>query len=616
MRATRRAPCPAHLLLIAALLAVSLPPAGEAAAAPVVSAAAHAITRTPLSVPVVDGPADDHHVVLEADLYLPDTATPATPQPAVLMTHGFGLSKDSTEMTVSASYLARHGYVVLVYSSQGFGHSGGCVEFDSVDYDVKDAIQMVDVLARRSEVLRRGTLPDGRPAPVVGMVGGSYGGAIDLLTAEFDPRIRAIVPSRTWNALQYSLIPNHLSTGLDFERIPPGVVKEEWATLLLLTGAAQPATGHGGCPASPQNLTCPGLDPSLCQLYVRLTLTGRGDPRAVSLLQRSSPATWIDRLHVPTLLVQGESDTLFNLDEAVATFASLQRRGVPVGMIWNSGGHGPYPSRPGEGDIYAEDTTIPDGDFLPQQELAWMDRWLRGRPVSTGPAFRYFRDWVPYDPAGSAAPAYGSAAGFPAETAMTLRLSGGSAGAGTLVAGLPLPGTATMVNPPVGLPASYTETSGLQAPGATIPIVNLPSPFTGIAPSDPPGEFVTFTSAPLRRDVVSVGIPTAHLHVAHTNGQDLVLFGKVYDVAPDGGATLIHRLIAPVRVPAGQTGAVDMTLDGFAHRFPRGHAVRFELASTDLSALNARVPDTITFTQGGLDPASYSLPVDAGPAPL
>jgi ABC-2 type transport system ATP-binding protein len=477
-------------------------------------------------------------------------------------------------------------------------------------------MQMVDVLAGRPEVLRRGTLPNGRPDPVVGMVGGSYGGAIDLLTAEFDQRIRAIGPSRTWNALQYSLIPNHLTTSLDFERIPPGVVKEEWATLLLLAGASQSLTGHQGCLATPANLSCPDLDPAFCQMYADLTLRGTAGPRAVALLQQSSPATWIDRLRVPTLLMQGQSDTLFNLNEAAATFTALRRHGVPVGMIWNWGGHGPYPSKPGEGDIYAEDTTVPDGDFLPQQEMLWMDRWLRGAPVSTGPAFRYFRDWVPYDPTGSAAPAYGSAPTFPSETMETLRLSGGSAAGGALVPGVPVGGTASMVNPPLGLPASYTETSGFQAPGAMLPVVNLPSPFTGIAPSDPPGEFVAFTSAPFRRDVASVGIPTAHLHVTHANGQDLVLYGKVYDVAPDGSAALIHRLIAPVRVPARQGGAVDMTFDGFAHLFPRGHAVRLELAATDLTSLNSRVPDVITFSQGGPDPASFSLPVDPGPAPV
>lgn len=598
------------LLLAAVLVAVSLPRVGTAAVAP--AGGSHAVTRTTLAVPVVDGPDSAHHVTLEADLYLPDNATAATPQPAVLMTHGFGLSKDSTEMLVSASYLARNGYVVLAYSSQGFGHSGGCIELNSADYDVKDAMQMVDVLAARPEVLRSGTLPDGRPDPVVGMVGGSYGGGIDLLTAEFDARIRAIVPSRTWNSLQYSLIPNHLGAVPDLQGAPGGVVKAEWTTLLFVNGLTQPVLGRGGCTATPQNLGCPGFDPALCRLYLGVTATGRADASTLALLQRSSPATWIDRLRVPTLLVQGESDTLFNLNEAAATFAALRSRGVPVQMIWNSGGHGQYNSMPGEGDIYAGDTTVPDGDFLPRQELAWMDRWLRGAPVSTGPVFQYFRDWVGYDPAGSAAPAYGGAASFPFEAAQTLHLSGG----GALVPGTPRAGTATMVNPPLGVPASYSETSDLQAPGADTPVGSLPSPFTGIPPSDPPGELLAFSSAPFTRDVASVGIPTAHLHVRHLGAGDLVLFGKVYDVAPDGGATLIHRLIAPVRVPAGHSGAVDMTLDGFAHRFDRGHAVRFEVAATDLTSLNGRLPDVVTLTQGGPDPASFSLPVDPGPAPL
>ncbi|MEV5342886.1 hypothetical protein AB0K93_31090 [Streptomyces sp. NPDC052676] len=30
---------------------------------------------------------------------------------------------------------------------------------------------------------------------------------------------------------------------------------------------------------------------------------------------------------------------------------------------------------------------------------------------------------------------------------------------------------------------------------------------------------------------------------------ELVLFAKLYDIAPDGARTLVHRLVAPVRVP-------------------------------------------------------------------
>jgi predicted acyl esterase len=105
--------------------------------------------------------------------------------------------------------------------------------------------------------------------------------------------------------------------------------------------------------------------------------------------------------------------------------------------------------------------------------------------------------------------------------------------------------------------------------------------------SDPALESLAFTSAPFAHDTTSIGVLAAHLHVSHVNGQDVFLFGKVYDVAPDGTATLIHRLIAPVRLPAAQltvSDVVDMKLLGFAHTFAAGHAVRFEVATTDVTS--------------------------------
>ena len=87
-------------------------------------------------------------------------------------------------------------------------------------------------------------------------------------------------------------------------------------------------------------------------------------------------------------------------------------------------------------------------------------------------------------------------------------------------------------------------------------------------------------------------MPSARLRISHTNGQDLVFFAKVYDVAPDGTATLIHRLIAPVRVPAAAVDEpVRIKLPGFAHRFAKGHRVRLVLCSTDQTSYNAKVAD-------------------------
>ena len=48
---------------------------------------------------------------------------------------------------------------------------------------------------------------------------------------------------------------------------------------------------------------------------------------------------YLDDVVSPTFLLQGEKDTLFNLQEAVATYRGLRARGVPVKMVWQSWGH-------------------------------------------------------------------------------------------------------------------------------------------------------------------------------------------------------------------------------------------------------------------------------------
>ena len=83
----------------------------------------HTFTTKDALVQVVDGPTNTHNTTIDTRLYLPDNATASTPQPAILMTHGFGLSKSAGEVVSSATFLARHGYVVLTYTAPGFGSS-------------------------------------------------------------------------------------------------------------------------------------------------------------------------------------------------------------------------------------------------------------------------------------------------------------------------------------------------------------------------------------------------------------------------------------------------------------------------------------------------------------
>ena len=563
-------------------------------------------------VAVRTGPDDDIEIGLDTTLYVPENADRRHPQPAILMTHGFGLTKDSAEVVSTARFFAAHGYVVLTFTSSGFGDSGGCVTLQSADYDVKSARQLIDkVLEPRRDVLH-----DERGV-VVGTIGGSYGGGIQLPLAAADRRIRTSVVGRTWNNLIYSLDPNNRivpddPTGLTHGLNKQGVFKQEWTSLFYALGNTQPAMGGGGCPEAkaasgdPVEIAgaagCPGYYLALCRTYGLLTSSGDSDAQARRLISRASASTFLRKIEVPVLLVQGQSDTLFNLNDASATYLALRRRHVPVGMIWNSGGHGGYTSQPGECEAYdGTDRSVKEMDrcYLSMRSLRWMNHWLRGADGGRGPGFAYYRDWVRYAGHGPDDEQYGAARRFPLRGhATTYTLSGADRLVGpgaTAVAG-----TATLVNPLGGTPAAYTETSNFTGPDSS------PS-FADVPPEEVPGQFAAFTSKPFGHAVSSVGIPSARLRISNTNGQDMVFFAKVYDVGPGGEATLIHRLIAPVRVPADAAGRpVRIKLAGFAHRFGTGHRVRLVLCTTDQTSYNAKVADLLTVVTGA--GSTFTLP--------
>ena len=71
------------------------------------------------------------------------------------------------------------------------------------------------------------------------MIGGSYGGAIQLATAAVDHRVDALVPMITWNDLSYALAPNNATRAGASD---PGAFKWQWANGFYLDGESQPLT--------------------------------------------------------------------------------------------------------------------------------------------------------------------------------------------------------------------------------------------------------------------------------------------------------------------------------------------------------------------------------------
>ncbi|MEU9859712.1 CocE/NonD family hydrolase [Streptomyces sp. NPDC047971] len=548
-------------------------------------------TVTPLTFTVDAG---GRTCTVDADLYRPAGVDAAHPAPAVLATNGFGGSKaDGSTDAIGKAFAAR-GYVGLVYSGLGFGRSGCLISLDDPRIDGRAATRLVDFLGgtRAADDGTRADFvtKDGAGDPRVGMVGGSYGGAVQLATASVDPRLDALVPLITWNDLAHSLAPN----GAD--RATPGVFKWQWANGFYLMGEGQPLLVPSLDPSRINGLGCLHFVTDACDT-VRLLNSGRypdAETRKMLDFARSvSPVSYLDRVKAPTLIVQGQADSLFTLNEAQDTYERLQARGVETKMIWQSWGH--------SGGQAAGELDLGQGNletsYVGQRVLAWFDRHLRGdRSIDTGAEFAYYRSWQS---------GYGTAARVPA-LSQKLYLSGD----GKLVDNRAKVVRGSRAYSNWLVPTSHSESS-------LAGLIGLPDP----RPYDIKGTYLGWTSAPLSAPVDVVGSPRATLRVVSPKTErvqdsgdaadKLVLFAKVYDIAPDGTKTLVNRLVAPVRVPDA-TRPFTVELPGIVHRYEAGHRLEFVIAASDDAYVGNRGVKPVTVTAAPEDTGVLELPVVKG----
>ena len=396
----RRTALLAPLLLLPALAV----PAAAQSAAPTVEV-------VPLEFTVLAGP-DDRECTVLGDLYVPSTATAASPAAAIMATNGFGGGKDDAgergNATVAQHY-AERGYVGLSYSGLGFGGSGCEITLDQREWDGRVGDQLAQFLGGRTGLATR----DGAPYdiggivrtessglefdPVLGTIGVSYGGEVQFATASFG-RVDTIVPQITWNDLSYSLAPSNtdqLRQGQDPRSVsaPVGVSKIGWTSLFFALGLTQDLSNQ-----RPEDLleqvqtanACPNFDSRSCTAILDLASDGAPSQATIDFARGASVASYLDDIDIPVLLSQGQADTLFNLQEAIATWTALRERDVPVKMVWQSWGHSTATPVPGELDqrLPAEETF--EGALYAQ----WFDHYLLGRGPAPSLDTEYFRDWM------------------------------------------------------------------------------------------------------------------------------------------------------------------------------------------------------------------------------
>ncbi|KUM90520.1 MULTISPECIES: alpha/beta fold hydrolase [Streptomyces] len=444
-------------------------------------------------------------------------------RPAVLLGHGFGGSKNDVRQ--QAEDLARDGYAVLTWSARGFGRSTGKVGLNDPDAEVKDVSKLIDWLARQPQVRL-----DKPGDPRVGVAGASYGGAISLLAAGHDDRVDAIAPSITYWNLSDALFPN-------------GVFKKLWAGIFV--------NSAGGCDK---------FEPQICAMYERVAQSGTPDAPAERMLEERSPSAVAQDIKVPTLLVQGQTDSLFPLNQADQAAKAIRANGAPVDVDWIAGGHD-------GGDL--------ETSRVQSRVAGWFDRYLKDdKSADTGPAFRVTRTL-----------GTDTGDGETRLTGVTADTYPGLEGDDHRIA---LTGREQDFGNPAGAsPPAVSALPGLGGGGLS----QLSSLGVGVS-LDFPGQYAAFESAPVGDDLRITGSPTVTVHVKSTT-DDAVLFAKLYDVGPNGGQTLPSQLVEPLRVEGAKAGKdVTVTLPAIDHDIEDGHRFRLVLASTDLGYASPAAPAT------------------------
>jgi ABC-2 type transport system ATP-binding protein len=321
-------------------------------------------TSTTTTAPIECGPSEATPPVVEAVPDVPDDwtlvsfddsrlrlhwypADSAGPSPTLLQGPGWGFGGATATGgsglfgDLSIASLRDAGYNVLTWDPRGFGLSTGTITVDDPEHEGRDVQRILDWLATLPEVEL-----DAPGDPRVGMLGGSYGGGIQLAVAARDCRVDAIVPTIAWSSLRTSLYKND-------------TVKQGWAGALFSLAAER------------------DLAPELRSSYADGLESGVISPTDVEFYESRGPGESVADIEIPTLIVQGTVDTLFTLDEAVANHEHMTASGDgPVAMLWYCGGHGVCLSEPG------------DAVWVGAATIAWLDRYVRGdESAELPPAF-------------------------------------------------------------------------------------------------------------------------------------------------------------------------------------------------------------------------------------
>ena len=234
-------------------------------------------------------------IYLSANTFTPESQDDRKRFPGIILINSWAMSEH--EYYFKAKKLAKQGYLVLSYSSRGWGKSEGMVEGGGPK-DVADLKAVIDWLLNHTSVIPNR----------IGVVGISYGAGIALLGAAQDKRLRTVVSLSGWSDLIASLYPNQTPN-------------RSWSKMLIYSGEY---TGR--------------LNPELWYFYKSLMKHSNID-KMRSWARVRSPGFYVEKInknHIPIYFSHNTSDYLFPSTDILSLFERLT---VPKRLDMNNGVH-------------------------------------------------------------------------------------------------------------------------------------------------------------------------------------------------------------------------------------------------------------------------------------
>ena len=236
--------------------------------------------------------------------------------------------------------------------------------------------------------------------------------------------------------------------------------------------------------------------------------------------------------------MQGESDSLFQLSESVATASQISSAHpqTPLSMFWHASGH----------DGGSDESALTN-----QKTLQWFDIYLK-KKISTFPKFQVV------DSNGTIS--------LQDSTVIPKNLAGSVLPLGTKTGLIQIaPNLAPFTAPIGGIPAALSSLPGL---GGALSLASSAISSLGgggipggvVSPALLPGQSAVFDSEPLKTPRTIIGASKVKVHIS-SNRKDATLFFSLVIHTPEGGVKQPNGLVAPVYIDNIPTSGVDVTVN-------------------------------------------------------